>query len=212
MKITRVVNKDILLKEKGYSIYPVELDTMDLTSQEFRLCVYIASKPSSWDFAYDRIAKDLKINPRTAKLWLKAIEKKGILERIKNAKTGRTKYILKVCRFEKEDTEPSSKIGQLSYDFAKKYMLFVKTQVAKKELIDEDDPKHAKEISELVNVDGVSSDNLSRVIDSIICNYLEYRYWDVSDTKKLRENFDTVHKKTLELEASLPTEEKLHII
>ena len=196
---TRVVNKDILLKNKAYDIFPVELWSMDLTPQEFKLCVYIASKPSDWNFAFDRIAKAFNIDNKTAKRWLKAIEKKGILERIKNTTTGRADYILSVHRVV-DDSKENTPIPPAAIELAKDYMLFIKTQSGKKGLINEDDEQHAREFLELVRVDGASLTDLKRVIRIIKSDYLEFKYWDISDTKKLRVNFEAVHKKALELD------------
>ena len=195
-----MVNKDILLKDKAYDIFPVELWSMDLTPQEFKLCVYIASKPSDWNFAFDRIAKAFNIDNKTAKRWLKAIEKKGILERIKNTTTGRADYILSVHRVVDDSKENTVSVGPLSLVVAKDYMLFIKSQSGKRGLINEDDIKHAKEISELVKVDGVQEGDLKRVIRIIKEDYLEFKFWDISDIKQLRKNFEQVHKKALELE------------
>lgn len=64
---------------------------------------YLYSKPSDWDFAYNRIAEELNVGVKMVRLTLIELEEAGYLERVKHG-TGKVDYYL---NYDKEPSGPN---------------------------------------------------------------------------------------------------------
>lgn len=78
--------------DTGYTQFPNKIITnIEISMKAKLLWVYLYSKPTNYQFSFDRIAKDMKEGEVTIRTALKELETYGLLERIKLS-TGRIIY------------------------------------------------------------------------------------------------------------------------